>query len=74
MNIDTGEIKNYDDLTDKELASRKWIPLTREQVQRLAQIETERLARRNNGVSAELVSARLARAEAKRQRRASKSR
>jgi hypothetical protein len=69
MNTETGEIRDYSDLTELDKKSGKWVPLAQRDLQRLAQLETERLARLNNGVSPELVQQRLARADARRKRR-----
>lgn len=71
MNTDTGEIRDLKDLSDDEKKSGKWVALQQRDLQRLAQLETERLARRNNGVTRDIVQRRLARAEAKRNRKAS---
>lgn len=69
MNTDTGEIRDYADLTDADKDSGKWVPIEQRDIQRLAQLETERLARRNNGVTADQVQRRLERADTKRKRR-----
>lgn len=73
MNIETGQIKGWDALTEDEKASGKWVELNDGQVRALAQLETERLARQNAGVSVEAIAARIARAEAKRARRRSRN-
>lgn len=78
MNINTGEIKSFADLTDDEKASGKWVPATeenmaafRERQKRDAQRAHNRLVRRESEAKAkpDVIAARLAKAEAKRERK-----
>lgn len=74
MNIETGEIRR--DLTDKEKLSGKYIEISEKLARELEETEARaralHLQRLNAGRSEEQIAARLARAEAKRQRKASR--
>ena len=83
MNIETGEIKAWDDLTDEERASGKWVPATpdamawfRERQARAEARAHNRMVRREAFAEKKpgIVAARIAKAEAKRAQRAKTAR